>query len=141
MKKIRPLNAREKRTWPKEVLVKLEKAFVDVVLDFGLWSRDERSALRQAATDRGADVELHYRPAELEEQRRWLARRQADEPHTTWPMSADELARWAEALEVPTEGELDGSEPVGDPPPGFATWDLWRAHRWPSTVSRPTGGI
>ena len=26
MKKIRPLNAREKRTWPKEVLVKLEKA-------------------------------------------------------------------------------------------------------------------
>ena len=28
--KIRPLNAREKRTWPKEVIVKLEKAFVDI---------------------------------------------------------------------------------------------------------------
>ena len=27
---------------------------VDVVIDFGLWSRDERSALRQAAADRGA---------------------------------------------------------------------------------------
>ena len=28
--KIRPLNAREKRSWPKEVIVKLEKAFVDI---------------------------------------------------------------------------------------------------------------
>ena len=27
----------------------------NVVLDFGLWSRDERSALRQAAADIGAD--------------------------------------------------------------------------------------
>jgi predicted kinase len=26
---------------------------VDVVIDFGLWGRDERSALRQAAADRG----------------------------------------------------------------------------------------
>jgi predicted kinase len=33
------------------------------------------------------------------------------------------------------EGEIDGSEPVGDPPAGFATWDAWRAHRWPPSVS------
>src|SRR5882762_8631930 len=30
MKKIRPLSAGEKRTWPKEVIVKLEQAFVDL---------------------------------------------------------------------------------------------------------------
>ncbi|HRD63112.1 MAG TPA: ATP-binding protein, partial [Nocardioides sp.] len=30
----------------------------DVVIDFGLWGRDERSALRRAAADRGAGVEL-----------------------------------------------------------------------------------
>src|ERR687890_2323633 len=30
----------------------------NVVLDFGLWSREERSALRQAAADRGAVVEM-----------------------------------------------------------------------------------
>ena len=29
---------------------------INVVIDFGLWSRDERSALRQAAADRGARV-------------------------------------------------------------------------------------
>ena len=32
----------------------------NVVIDFGLWSRDERSALRQAAADLGAIVELRY---------------------------------------------------------------------------------
>src|SRR6478735_8077080 len=32
----------------------------NVVIDYGLWGRDERSALRQAAADRGAEVEMHY---------------------------------------------------------------------------------
>lgn len=43
---------------------------VDVVLDFGLWGRDERSALRQAAVDRGAAVELRYCELTADEQRR-----------------------------------------------------------------------
>src|SRR4026208_1870600 len=33
---------------------------INVVLDFGLWSRDERSALRQAAADVGASVVMLY---------------------------------------------------------------------------------
>jgi hypothetical protein len=33
---------------------------INVVLDFGLWSRDERTALRQAAADVGASVVLRY---------------------------------------------------------------------------------
>ncbi|MEU5907074.1 zinc ribbon domain-containing protein [Micromonospora sp. NPDC047527] len=32
-------------------------------------------------------------------------------------------------------GELDGSEPIDDPPAGFARWDEWRVHRWPRSVS------
>ncbi|GIG21378.1 hypothetical protein Cch01nite_21020 [Cellulomonas chitinilytica] len=104
---------------------------INVVVDFGLWSRDERSALRQAATDRGADVEMLYVELTPAEQRSRLDQRQADEPHTTWPMSDEELARWAGAIEVPSPGEIDGSEPVGRPPDGFGTWDEWRVHRWP----------
>jgi predicted kinase len=107
---------------------------VDVVLDFGLWSRDERSALRQAAADLGAAVELRYVDLPREEQHRRLERRQADEPGTTWPMSDDELDAWATAFDVPTPAELEGSEPVGDPPEGFATWEEWRRHRWPPSV-------
>lgn len=107
----------------------------DVVIDFGLWSRDERSALRQAAADRGARVEMRYCDVTPAEQRRRLDQRQTDAPHTTWPMSDDELARWAADFDIPTPGELDGSEPVDDPPAGFATWDEWRSDRWPPSVS------
>ncbi|MDG4801326.1 ATP-binding protein [Micromonospora sp. WMMD980] len=106
----------------------------NVVIDFGLWSRDERSALRQAAADVGAAVELHYFVVTAAEQRIRVDRRQAEAPHTTWPMSDEELAGWAATIEIPTPGELDGSEPVGDPPAGFATWQQWRDHRWPPSV-------
>jgi predicted kinase len=106
----------------------------NVVIDYGLWSRDERSALRQAAADRGALVEIRYLELTPAEQRRRLDQRMADAPHTTWPMSDGELADWAARIEVPSPGELDGSEPVDDPPAGFASWDDWRAHRWPPSV-------
>jgi predicted kinase len=108
---------------------------INVVIDFGLWARDERSALRQAAAARGAAVEMHYLELPPAEQRRRLDRRLAEAPHTTWHMTDDELAEWAAIISVPTPGELDGSEPVGDPPAGFATWDDWRGHRWPSSVT------
>jgi predicted kinase len=108
----------------------------NVVIDFGLWSHDERSALRQAAADLGATVVICYRELVPDEQRDRLARRLADAPHETWPMSDRELAGWAAAFDVPTPGELDGSEAVGDPPAGFATWQEWAADRWPSSVRR-----
>jgi predicted kinase len=108
---------------------------IDVVIDFGLWGRDERSALRQAAADRGAGVELLYFELDPTEQRSRLAQRQAEASHTTWPMSDEELDDWAARIDVPTPGELDGSEAVDDPPEGCATWDEWRTHRWPPSVS------
>ena len=107
----------------------------NVVIDFGLWGRDERSALRHAAADLGALVEMRYFEVTAAEQRTRLDRRQAEAPHTTWPMSDEELAEWAAAIDIPTPGELDGSEPVDDPPPGFTTWEGWRRHRWPPSVS------
>ncbi len=65
----------------------------NVVIDYGLWGRDERSALRQAAADLGAMVEMCYFEVTPAEQRRRLDQRQAEAPHTTWPMSDEELAR------------------------------------------------
>ncbi|MFC7484216.1 AAA family ATPase [Luedemannella flava] len=49
----------------------------NVVIDFGLWSRDERSALRRAAADLGATVELRYFELTLPSN--------ADEPISAWP--------------------------------------------------------
>ena len=107
---------------------------INVVIDFGLWARDERSALRQAAADLGAAVEMRYLELPPAEQRRRLDRRQAEEPHTTWHMSDEELAEWAAVISVPTRGELDGREPVGAPPAGFGSWEEWRRQRWPRSV-------
>jgi predicted kinase len=107
----------------------------NVVIDYGLWSRDERSALRQAAADLGAIVEMHYFEVTSVEQRRRLAQRQADAPHTSWPVSDEELTTWAAEIDIPTPGELDGSEPIDQPPAGFATWDQWRNDRWPPSIS------
>jgi predicted kinase len=106
----------------------------NVVIDFGLWGRAERSALRQAAADRGASVEMHYFEVSEAEQRRRIDQRQVDEPHTTWPMSDEERASWADIMQVPTPGEVDGSEPIDDPPAGFPSWNEWRWDRWPASV-------
>jgi predicted kinase len=107
----------------------------NVIIDFGLWSRDERSALRQAAADLGAAVVICYFELTPAEQRKRLDQRLAEAPHETWPMSEQELARWTSRFDIPTSTELDGSEAIGDPPCGFATWREWTVHRWPPSVS------
>lgn len=106
----------------------------NVVIDYGLWGRDERSALRQAAADRGAAVKILYFELNAAEQRGRLAQREAEAPHMSWPMSDDELAEWAARIDIPTPGEIDGSEPIDDPVGGFSTWDEWRANRWRPSV-------
>ncbi len=108
---------------------------LNVIIDFGLWSRDERSALRQAAADIGATVVICYFELPLAEQRKRLDQRLAEAPHETWPISEEELAAFACKFDIPTAAELDGGEPIGDPPNGFATWREWAEHRWPSSVS------
>ncbi len=104
---------------------------INVVIDFGLWSRDERAALRHAATEIGAHVVMRYFEVTPDEQRRRIAGRQDRAPHETWPMSDQELAEWASKIEIPTAAELAGSEPVGSPPNGFTSWRHWAEHRWP----------
>lgn len=106
----------------------------NVVIDFGLWGRDERSSLRQAAADRDASVEMHYFEVTRAEQRRRLHQRQADEPHTTWPISEEELAGWSDIMQIPTPDEFDSSRQIDDPPTGFRSWDEWRRHRWPPST-------
>lgn len=110
----------------------------NVVIDFGLWSRDERSALRHAAAALGASAEMRYVELTPTEQRMRLDQRLAEAPDTTWHITEEELVEWADHFDVPTPGELDGSEPLDDPPSGFTTWEAWRRDRWPSkTVARP----
>jgi predicted kinase len=102
-----------------------------VVLDFGLWSRDERSALRWLATSAGASCHVVYLPVDKDVQRARVAYRQATTAHQTFPMSEADLDGWREKFQVPDAAELGGGTVPG-PPAGWPGWPAWAAARWPS---------
>jgi predicted kinase len=105
---------------------------VNVVLDFGVWSREERSALRYLATSVGATCKLVYLPIVGTEQLRRRDLREAEE--VTFSITDEELRRFDEMFEEPDEVELSMS--VVDPPPrGYECWESWIAQRWPTTYS------
>jgi predicted kinase len=106
-----------------------------VVLDSGLWSRDERSALRWLARASGAECQVVYLPVARETQLARVAHRQAATPHQTFPMTEADLDQWRRQFQEPDAAELEGSDIPG-PPAGWRSWPEWAADRWPSL----TGG-
>jgi predicted kinase len=106
----------------------------DVVLDFGLWGRDERSALRWLAASAGASSQVVYLPVDEDVQRVRIGHRQATAPHTTFPMSEADIVAWRRQFQVPDAAELRGGAVPG-PPPGFPSWPAWAVDRWPSLVT------
>ena len=88
-----------------ELAFELLTAGRSCILDFGLWSREERDALRLRARRLGVRVELHVVDVDLDELVRRCSRRYADAPHTTAEISAEQLAIWAASFEAPGDGE------------------------------------
>jgi predicted kinase len=106
----------------------------NVVLDFGLWSRDERSALRWLAASAGAVCHVIYLPVAADVQRTRIAHRQATAPHTTFPMSQADIDAWRKQFQAPDAAELEGDDIAG-PPQGWPDWTEWAADRWPSLAA------
>lgn len=106
----------------------------NVVLDFGLWARHERSALHHLALAAGARFQLVYVEVDDHEQARRVEERNAREPATAFSMTLAELQLWRQSFQAPDEAELTARTP-GPPPPGYRSWEDWSAERWPT--SRP----
>jgi predicted kinase len=104
---------------------------ISVVLDFGLWGRDERSALRWLARAEGAACRVVYLPVDKDVQLARIARRQESEAHRTFPMSEADVDEWRKQFQVPDADELDGREIPG-PPADWPGWPEWAADHWPS---------
>ena len=102
-----------------------------VVLDYGLWGRDERSALRWLARSAGAACQVVYVPVDKDVQLARIAHRQATAPRQTFPMSEADVDRWREQFQVPDAAELDGGE-IPTPPAGWPGWTEWAVDHWPS---------
>jgi predicted kinase len=101
-----------------------------VILDFGLWSRDERSALRWLADEAGVQCRVVYLHIDLEVQLARIAHRQATEPET-FPMPEAAVVSWHEQFQPPDAAELAG-ESIPSPPPGWPSWRAWAVDRWPT---------
>jgi len=102
-----------------------------VVLDYGLWGRDERSALRWLARSAGAACQVVYLPVDKDVQLARIAHRQETTPHQTFPMSEADVDAWREQFQVPDAAELDGGE-IPAPPAGWPGWPEWAVDHWPT---------
>jgi len=103
-------------------------------VDFGVWSKDERSALRHLAAQAGADCELVYLAVEQAEQRRRVEARFAADPQSSFEIHPGDLALHRGQFQAPDQDELT-SAAVDPPPAGYPTWISWASERWPTSTS------
>ena len=79
---------------------------VSVVLDFGLWGRDERDEMRSVARRLGVGVELHYVHAPIDELWRRIEARNAVPQWEAAPILRAHLDEWAAVFQEPDTAEL-----------------------------------
>ncbi len=106
---------------------------MDVVLDFGVWSKVERTALRAFAASVGASCELVYLEIDDEQQRLWRDRRVTEDSRTTFHIPDDDLEMYRRSFERPDAAELAGGE-LDPPPDGYPSWSAWAAEWWPTSM-------
>jgi predicted kinase len=79
---------------------------VSVVVDFGLWARAERDAMRSVARGLGTAVELHYLEVPVDELWRRIEARNSEPPWESAPILRSHLEEWARSFQGPDAAEL-----------------------------------
>ena len=105
---------------------------VSVILDFGVWVRAERMALRHLAQTGGAEFRMVFLPVERAVQLQRLVQRSGTDGTTTFAITEAELDRCHAMFEAPAPDELE-SDGIDPPPTRWDSWDDWIAWRWPSS--------
>ena len=106
---------------------------VNVVLYFGVWGKDERSALCALARSVGATSELVYLYVDETEQWRRVQARSLTDAATTFEMTKADLERWRQTFQPPDATELETGE-IEPPPAGFDSWEAWVVQWWPTSL-------
>jgi predicted kinase len=94
----------ERALW--ELAARVLALGLDVILEFGFWSRSEREDFRRWALQLGARSELHFTDLSKEELLRRLARRNAQLPPGTFWIDEARLRSWFDLFEPPSLEEL-----------------------------------
>ena len=92
----------EEMQW--ELAKKLLSLGIDVILDNGFWSREERLSRRREAASIRADTRLHFLDVPLPELRRRIEMRNRRQP--PWVVRVTDLETWSALFEAPTAEEL-----------------------------------
>jgi hypothetical protein len=79
---------------------------IDVILENGFWSREERDAYRETARALGADVKIHYRQVSAQELKRRLRERNEDVPPDAFYIPDMLIDEWCLEFEPPQAEEL-----------------------------------
>ena len=77
-----------------------------VVIEWGVWGRSERDALRHRCREIGVGVELHLLDVPVETLWQRVAARNAEQPWGAAPITQDDLFKWASEFEAPDAEEL-----------------------------------
>ncbi len=104
-------------------------AGIDAVIDFGLWSREERDALRWIAVAAGGQATITQFDASESVRRERATARYAATPHSEFPMSDGDHDQAAALFQPVTPVELQQIRPAPSP---YNDWGQWAAQRWPS---------
>ena len=90
-----------------EVAARTLRLGVNVVLDFGCWSRRERDDFRARAHQLGAEFRIQFTDAPAEVLLARLAERNAELPAGTFYIPEADLKQWLGLFERPTAEELE----------------------------------
>jgi extradiol dioxygenase family protein/predicted kinase len=86
--------------------LELLRGGANVIIEWGVWSREERDALRHAARSIGASVELRCLFASTDELWRRIVARDLEGRWGSRAITREELEQWSEVYEEPTNEEV-----------------------------------
>jgi predicted kinase len=87
---------------------------VTAIIEWGVWSRAERDAVRTRARELGLPIELIFLDSPIEVLWRRVQRRNESGPPGTPIISREDLVAWSTRFEPPTEEELALFDPPED---------------------------
>ena len=80
---------------------------VDVILDFGFWSKEERDALRVEAASLGVGVRMHY--MECSKEALWVRIEKRNQQEGQFYIKKEDLDEWWAVFEAPSKEEIEGN--------------------------------
>ncbi len=99
-------------TLMKEIAERGLELGINVILDFGFWSRAERDTLREFARGLGASIEIHLLNVSTEELQRRLKIRNDSSPEYTFHVTEESLTLWESWFEIPNAEEMSFGDVV-----------------------------